>query len=126
IAPDENWREEKAITELFPIITKYDRDTSYFRYPITKKTQLLDKEKYSVQPMSKESIAGMPFSINVPKGSTKKGGIILLCKDENGQIVRGFQKKDVILEEITDALQRVSDYLSCMHVMSRCMLCDGR
>ncbi len=126
IAPDGEWREEKTITSLFPIITKYDRDTSFFRYPITKNTQSLDKEKYTMQPMSKESLAGMPFSIPVPKGNTANGGVFLLCKDENNQVVSGYQKNDDILLEITDALQKVSEYLSCMHVMSRCTLCEGR
>jgi hypothetical protein len=125
IAPNGDWLEEKTITNLLPIITKYDRDTSFFRYPITKSTQSLDKEKYTMQPLSKESLAGMPFSIPVPKGNTKKGGVYLLCKDENDQVVRGYQKNDDILTEVNDALHRVSEYLSCIHIMSRCTLCNG-
>lgn len=125
IAPKGDWREYKVVSDLIPLIVKYDRDSSFFRYPVTKKTKQLDKEKHTMKPMSKESLLGMPYTINVPEGSQRKGGVYLLCKDDNNQIVNGFQMEDDVLFEVTSALQKTSEYLSGMHAQSRCTLCDG-
>lgn len=126
LAPKGDWREYKIVTELFPIITKYDRDSSYFRYPITKSTKTLDNEKHTMLPISVESLNGMPFPRNLPIECKKKGGLTFIYKNEENQITGGFYKNDDVLAEVTEALQKVSEYLFGMHSMSRRTLCDGQ
>lgn len=125
MAPKGDWREYEVVTGLIPLIVKYDKDSSYFRYPITKKTQQLDKEKHSMKPISRESLSGMPFTFTQPVEGQKMGRVFLLCKDDNNQFTKGYQLENDVLFEVTSALQKTSDYLYGMHVQSRCTLCDG-
>jgi hypothetical protein len=48
IAPRGEWQEENTISKLFPLLAGYDRDSSFFRYPITKNSSL-DQKKYTMQ-----------------------------------------------------------------------------
>lgn len=120
-----DWREYKVVSDLIPLIVKYDRDSSFFRYPVTKKTKQLDKEKHTMKPMSKVALKGMPYTVSVPKERSRKGGVYLVFKDEDNQIVNGFQMDNNVLPEVTAALKKASEYLNGIHVQARCILCDG-
>lgn len=55
LAPNGEWKECIEITNYFSLIASYDRDSAFFRYPITKNTSL-DPQKHTIQRLDKEEI----------------------------------------------------------------------
>ena len=124
LAPKGDWQEYKEITDFFPLITGYDRDSSFFRYPVTKNTSL-DPKKFTMQRLDSEKLQKL-FSDNPDNKKGKNGArIFMLLKDENDIITDGFEKDDNILENVTHALKEVSYYFYCIHIMTRMTLCNG-
>jgi hypothetical protein len=124
IAPKGDWSEVPEISELFPLISSYDRDSSYFRYPITKNSAL-DSKKYTMQRLNAERLEQI-FSDNPDKRKNKKGArLFMLIKDDNDEIVDGFERDKDILEDVTQALKKISHYFFCIHIMTRVTLCNG-
>ena len=124
VAPKGDWQEAKHINELLPIICKYDQDSSYFRYPITKNS-LLDSEKFTMQKFKAKNIEGMVEEIKEQEASNKKGTITMLLVDDNEQILDAYKHIGNILTDVRDALKEVAFYFNCMHIMSRMTLCGG-
>ncbi len=124
IASKGDWQEAKEITELFPIICKYDKDSSYFRYPITKNS-LLDNEKYTMQKFKSKNIEGLIAEIKEQKTTGDKGSLTMLVFDDNDNIVDAFKHTKNILSDVRDALKEVAFYFNCIHTMTRVTLCGG-
>jgi hypothetical protein len=124
IASKGDWQEAKHINELLPIICKYDQDSSFFRYPITKNS-LLDSEKYTMQKFKAKTLEGMIEELKEQKVSTQRGTMTMLLFDENDNLVDAFKHTQNILTEVRDALKEVAFYFHCMHIMTRMTLCGG-
>jgi hypothetical protein len=125
VAPKGDWYEDSEITKLFKLISKYDRDSSYFRYPITKNHKL-DSKKYTMQPLNMERFQNRVNSKNSKSKQSKGGGIVMLFTNSENEIVRGYEQTDNVLEEVTQALKKVSYTFSAIHVMTRVTLCNGK
>lgn len=123
IAPEGDWVEYKKVTELFEIISKYDQDSSYFRYPITKNIGL-DEEKYSIQKFKAVNLENFLEEIKERK-SNGKGKITMLMLDDEDNITNAFSKEENILSDVRDALKEVAYYFNGMHVMCRVVLFEG-
>lgn len=123
IAPRGDWQESNSISEFFPLIASYDRDSSFFRYPVTRNAAL-DPEKFTMQHIDLEKLQ------QIFKGEdTRKNGIgsqlFLLYRNDDGNIIDGFERTDDVLEDITQALKEVAHYFYCIHAMARMTLCEG-
>lgn len=124
IAPDGDWIEEPSITSFFPLISEYDRDSSFFRYPVSKNT-ILDSTKFSIQQMNFKKLQNI-FTNNPDTRKEKKGArVYLLLQNDNDEIVDGFEKAENVLDNVTEALKKVSHYFLCIHIMTRVTLCNG-
>ena len=124
LAPKGDWEEYEPITKLFEVISKYDRDSSYFRYPITKNAEL-DVEKNSMQKFkTNNNLEDLIKEIQDKKGN-KKGGMTMLIIDENDNITQAFHKTENVLPDVRDALKEVAYYFNAIHVMTRVTLCGG-
>ena len=124
VAPKGDWQQTETITELFPIICKYDKDSSYFRYPITKNS-LLDNEKYTMQKFKATKLEEFVAEIQEQKSSSNKGTFTMLVIDDDDNIVEAFRQKEYVLSDVRDALKKVAFYFYCIHIMTRVTLCGG-
>jgi len=124
LAPKGDWEEYEPITKMFELISKYDRDSSYFRYPITKNSEL-DVEKNSMQKFkANSSFEDLIKEIQEKKGN-KKSGMTMLMIDEDDNITQAFHKAENVLPDVRDSLKEVADYFNAIHVMTRVTLCGG-
>ncbi|WP_278832582.1 hypothetical protein [Porphyromonas cangingivalis] len=117
-APEECWREDDKVGSLFSVIASYDRDSSFFRYPVTKNTANLDQEKSTMQSIS---VNDLPEILKNHSSSR----IISLIEDESGCIAQAFIRDQNILTEVTEALKYVAAYFHCVHAKTRYYLCQG-
>ncbi|MGA0558306.1 hypothetical protein ACO2Q8_16725 [Larkinella sp. VNQ87] len=124
IASKGDWREVEEISILFPVISKYDQDSSYFRYPITKNSPL-DNEKYTMQKFKSSSIDDFVKEVQEQKTINNKPTFTLLIVDGNNNITDGYKHIRNTLVEVRDALQKVAHYFYCIHTMTRITLCKG-
>lgn len=125
LAPKGDWREDKKISDLFALISDYDRDSSFFRYPVTKNTSL-DSKKHSMKAIDSKRLEDVLSSVRGKSGTKKGAKVLSLFKNSNNEIVSGYEKIDNILEKVTDALQKVSERFYAIHVMTRVTLCNGQ
>lgn len=124
IAPKGEWQEESTISNLFPLIAGYDRDSSFFRYPITKNSTL-DPKKHTMRRIESERLQEI-FANNPNIRKENKGAkIVMLLKNDKEEIVDGFEKAKNVLGSVIQALKEVSHYFSCIHIMTRVTLCNG-
>lgn len=124
IAPEGDWQETKKITNMFPVISKYDQDSSYFRYPITKNSSL-DSKKYTMQKFKATNVKQFVKEIQDQKSNTKKGSFTMLLVDDSDNIVEAFKQTENVLADVRDALKEVAFYFNCIHIMTRVTLCRG-
>lgn len=124
IASKGDWVETKKITELFPIVCNYDKDSSYFRYPITKNSSL-DPKKYTMQKFKAGSLKEFMEDIQNPKKKINGGGVIMLLVDDQENIKQAFTNEENLLSDVRDGLKELAYYFNCIHVMSRVTLCNG-
>ena len=124
IAPKGEWQEETKISNFFPLIAGYDRDSSFFRYPITKNSTL-DTKKYTMQHIDTEKLQEI-FTNNPDTRKEKKGArVFMLLKNDQEEIVDGFEKAENVLTNVIQALKEVSHYFYCIHIITRVTLCNG-
>lgn len=123
-APKGDWQETKKITNLFPVISKYDQDSSYFRYPITKNSSL-DTKKYTMQKFKATNMEQFIKEIQEQKSEAKKGTFTMLLVDDSDNIVEAFKQTENVLSDVRDALKEVAFYFNCIHIMTRVTLCGG-
>ncbi len=123
--PKGDWESYDEITELMSIVCKYDKDSSFFRYPITKNTSL-DHKKFNMQKFKSVNMSKFIEEIQqTNKNTEKKGGLISLVVDENENIVEAFKYEGDILKDIRDALKKIAHYFYGIHTMTRCIMCEG-
>ncbi len=121
IGPKGDWNENNDVSKLIPIIAGYDRDSLYFRYPLTKNTSV-DGKKFT---MKKLNLKNLEQKLASPKeGRNKDSKLFMVLKNNNEEIVEAFQRDENVLENVTKALKETSRYLMNMHIMSRVTLCD--
>lgn len=120
LAPQGDWRIPPSFAKHIPLICKYDKYSTYFRYPITRNA-ILDSAKYSMKRFSPEELADLlqDTSKNKPKE------FILAIKNERGEIIDAFRKDHTCLKDLLEALKEISYLLNCIHVMTRMRLCSG-
>lgn len=123
LAPKEDWQEEASTSKLFPLITSYDRDSSFFRYTVTKNSSL-DLQKYSMQKTDVETLGGIFNSKSETNKKKPHSKILLRMKNDNDEIVEGFALQKNVLDKVTQALKKVSHYFYCIHIMTRVTLCN--
>ena len=120
------WKEYKEITDSFVGICKYDQDSSYFRYPITKNNSL-DSKKYSIKKLDEAEIESFLNNKNEKKDNeSNKSKVALFLIDEDENIVEAYGKKENILADIRDSLREVATYFQGIHAMVRMTLCKGK
>lgn len=124
LAPEGDWQEEKSISQFFSLISSYDRDSSFFRYPVTKNATL-DLEKYTMQRIDLEKLEGI-FKGDDKRENKVGARLIMLLKNDDNEIVDGFERSEDVLMEITQVMKKVSYYFLCIHIMSRVTLCKGQ
>lgn len=115
LAPAGDWQENLEISNQFGLIGKYDRDSSYFRYPLTK-NRMLDVEKNTMQKFEISNLIEQ-FSSSKPKR--------VLIIEDNEQI-ESYINQDIVLGDLTVALREVAGYFDTYHYMARCTLCNGK
>lgn len=124
LAPQGTWVETKRISELFPIVCKYDKDSSYFRYPITKNTHL-DEKKFTMQKIKAGTLDEFFKEIQKPNTTKKGGRFTTLIVDDEDNITQAFNHHKNILTDVRDGLKDISCYFHGIHIMSRVTLCEG-
>ena len=66
------------------------------------------------------------FTNNPDTRKEKKGArVIMLLKNDQEEIVDGFEKAENVLTNVIQALKEVSHYFYCIHIMTRVTLCNG-
>lgn len=121
-----DWKEYEDITKAIPIIAKYDKQSSFFRYPVTENPNL-DLEKFTMKEVDVETL----FKTLKDRNSTEeknvgKGAkIILALKNEDNEIVKAYEQQKELLTELSDSLKKVAHYFYCIHIMTRMTLCNG-
>ena len=123
LAPKGDWQEEVTISQFFPLIAGYDRDSLFFRYPVTKNSAL-DPEKYTMQRLDLEKLQTI-FNSEDKRKNKKSGRVFMLLKNDKDEIVDGFEREEDVLDNVTQALKKVSHYFFCIHIMTRVTLCSG-
>lgn len=123
-APQGDWQEAASITDLFSLISKYDQDSSYFRYPITKNNSL-DSKKYTMQRLKAMNVEDFVKELKGQNSSENNETLTMLLVDDDDNITDAFKHTKQILSDVRDALKEVSYYLNCIHVMTRITLCGG-
>jgi len=123
IAPKGDWQESTDISTLFPIICKYDRDSSYFRYPVTKDTSL-DNHKFTMKRFQPDTLAKLMEDVQ-KKRDNELGKTIFVSIDKNDKIIDAFKEDEKVLENVSDALFQVANYFYCIHIMTRVTMCGG-
>ena len=126
IAPRGDWREYEQITKALPIIAKYDRESSFFRYPVTENAAQ-DLEKFTMQPLDVDKLFERLGTKPKPGegGIEEKPSMIMALKNDDNDIVKAYIHTDDILADVTSALQIVSHDFYCIHFMARVELCGG-
>ena len=124
VAPKGDWKEYKKITDLFPIVCKFDRDSSYFRYPITKNNSL-DNKKFTMQKIKAGTLTEFMKEIQEEKPKSKKGGIAMVLVDDKDNILEAFNNSKDVLPDVRDSLKEMAYYFNGIHIMTRVTLCGG-
>lgn len=123
LAPKGDWQEESSISQFFPLIAGYDRDSSFFRYPVTKNSGL-DPKKYTMQRLDLKKLQSI-FDGEDTRKNKKGSRLFMLFQNDDNEIVEGFEKAEDVLDNVTQALKQVSHYFYCIHIMTRITLCGG-
>lgn len=123
IAPLGDWYEDKETSKRFLLIVKYDRDSSYFRYPVTKNTHL-DSKKNTMQKIKSDKLETIFNSVDKKK-EKKWARLISLIVNNNDEIVNGFELDKNVLGNVNVALQEIGQYFHAIHTMTRFTICNG-
>ncbi|WP_342432597.1 hypothetical protein [Neobacillus sp. FSL H8-0543] len=119
VASKGDWRVHPDLKNMIDMIAKYDRDSTYFRYPFTKNNQKgQDEEKYSMK-----KVDDIQELIN--KTDSKKGSITLIIKDQDDNIKSIYAHEENVLSELMDVFKETAEILSGYHSMTRMTLSDG-
>lgn len=119
------WKESEDITKAIPIIAKYDKQSSFFRYPVTENPNL-DLEKFTMKEVDVKTLFKMLESRESTEEKGEGAKIILVIKNENDEIVKAYEKQKELLTELSESLKKVAHYFYCIHIMTRTTLCNGK
>ncbi|MFP3919937.1 hypothetical protein U5N28_19205 [Lysinibacillus telephonicus] len=117
-APKGSWMIHPDLEENIKLIASYDKDSTFFRYPFTKRNPILDSEKYSVKKVN--NLKDINNSVRQGKGSFT---LILTDEDENISSIYSLDENVMSSELVT--FKETSDILSNYHIMTRMTLCQG-
>lgn len=115
LAPKADWRVHPDLDELIVEISKYDKDSTYFRYPFERKQNNKDTEKYSMKKTN---------NLNDLVGN-EKGGVSLIITDKDENIRSAYVYDENLLNDLLNIFKKTSKILSGYHVMTRMTLCQG-
>lgn len=97
------------------VLDKYDFDSTFLRYPVTR-DRGKDKKKETFKRFS---------SLKKIKRKPNQGSFMLIKKDKNGNFVEGFQMIDDQLSELEHSLKELAEFLNGFHIMTRFTLLQG-
>jgi hypothetical protein len=118
-APEGDWRVHPDLSDLVDSIVKYDKDSTYFRYPFVKKGNLKKEgEKYSMKKV-------IDTEEMFKKAASGKGGFTMILKDENENIKSLYTYDEDVLGELLGEFKEIADILHNYHIMTRITLCEG-
>ncbi|MCM3569850.1 hypothetical protein [Neobacillus mesonae] len=118
-APEGGWNIEKSENEKYVnLIRNYDFDSTYFRYPVTKNSNM-DHKKYGVERVDEQT-----FMKKLQENKPEKEFTFLVF-DENENFIEAHRKIPSRLQGVAKALKELSYYLEGIHAMTRHTLCDG-
>ena len=112
-----DWTMPAAVPRWIALIEGYDRQSTFFRYPVTSDPRK-DTAKSGMAEMS-----ATEFASQVASGAISSG-VSLLLHDEDGNPTRAFHP-DEPLPELLSALREAASFFSSMHVGLRMELCKG-
>jgi len=117
-APNGSWILHPDLEENIKVIAKYDKDSTFFRYPFTKRNPSLDQKKYSMKRVN--NLNDIVKQIN-----TKKGGFTFIIKDDNDNIKSIYSLDENVMSSELVIFKETSDIFSNYHIMTRMTLCEG-
>lgn len=120
-----DWKEYEDITKAIPIIAKYDKQSSFFRYPVTENPNL-DLEKFTMKEVDIETLRKIFEQQESMKEKESGGNVILAIKNDNNEIIKAYRQQKELLTELSDSLKKVAHYFYCIHIMTRIELCKGK
>jgi hypothetical protein len=120
----DDWEVVERITELVAKISQYDRDSSFFRYPVTSNASM-DHKKYNVQAFKNTDPEKLGIEIANSSVKNKKGKVTVLLVNDNDEVEKAYGYQDDILKEVREAIFEIATYFYCTHIMTRVTLCDG-
>tara|TARA_B100000780_G_C21102941_1_gene445211 strand:+ start:1277 stop:2023 length:747 start_codon:yes stop_codon:yes gene_type:complete len=123
IASKGEWIETEKISTLLNIVCKYDRDSSYFRYPITKYKEL-DHDKFTMQKFEVNSLKDHLDNLRNKKSDQKEATLTMLLVDGD-KVLEAFENNQNILSDVRDGLKEIAYYFHCIHLMARITICNG-
>lgn len=121
-----DWRECEDVSKAIPIISKYDRNSSFFRYPVTENADF-DLEKFTMQSVDIKKLHEILQEKDSEEisNSKKAGEFIMALKNEQDEIFKAYVLQEDLLTELSDSLRRVAYHFYCTHVKTRIELCQG-
>lgn len=113
-APKGNWV-LPDLEEKIKIIANYDKDSTFFRYPFSKRNPKLDQAKYSMKKVNSFD--------DLKKVNVTQGGFTLILIDDNDNISSIYTHDKNTLSDELDIFRKTADMLYHYHLMTRMELC---
>lgn len=120
LGKDGCWEENAEISRAISLIVEYDRQSSFFRYPVGENDKH-ELKKYEMQLVV--DIGELFKNLNEKASATNPKKFVMALKDSKGEIVRAYVKTENPLEDIGKVLREVASYFNTVHFMSRFALC---
>ncbi|GAA0322726.1 hypothetical protein GCM10008967_11540 [Bacillus carboniphilus] len=106
------------LEENIKVIASYDKDSTFFRYPFTKRDPSLDQKKYSMKKVNN-------FKDIINSENQGKGSFTMILKDEDENISSVYSLDENVMSSELVIFKETSDILSNYHIMTRMTLCQG-
>ncbi|XID93761.1 hypothetical protein ACF3MZ_04320 [Paenibacillaceae bacterium WGS1546] len=116
MAPEAHWGFDHLNYNDLLVLDKYDFDSTFLRYPVTR-----DRGK----DRKKETFKRFTSLKKIKRRQGNTGNIILITKDKNGNFVEGFQMVDNVLSDLEQSIKEIAKFLNGYHIMTRMTLCEG-
>lgn len=118
LAPNGSWMLHPDLKTNIETIAKYDKDSTFFRYPFTKNKPSLDKEKYSMKKVN-------DFQEIIDKKQIGKGSFTFILKDEDENISSIYTHDDNVMSNELEIFKETAEIFSTYHIMMRMTLSEG-
>lgn len=113
-----DWNIPNEIMKKINIVSGYDPQSTYFRYPESTTPQQ-DAKKTRIQPLALDKIIEMSKNPNGPKVKC------VLVYDDNDEIIQSFNLTANVLENVQVSLIDLCEFFSDLHVAYRVELAGG-